>query len=114
MIDNQELTSKELDAHKGDDLRDKTQSLLIDAEFYISNYDLPETTNEAVRLIDRFVEQLTASQQKLDVAVEALEDIRAYALANEGDIDRAQTAAQMITTLKASTQAALNIIGNKS
>ena len=49
------------------------KQLLADAEFYIQKHTLPESTNEGFQLIDRFIDALREYEQRLYVAVEALE-----------------------------------------
>lgn len=70
-----------------------------------------EKSKELTAIIQRLldvVKEREATQQALDTAMRTLEDIRAYALANENDITNAQSAAQMVTTLKAITQSSIN------
>ena len=62
---------------------------------------------EMANLIKDVSKQLTTTQQALDTAVEALKDIRVYALAMEQDGKFTATREQMITRIKSLTQMAL-------
>ena len=97
MTDNQELTSKELDAHKGDDLNNKLLPCPFCGCDNIESIHRPQqyskwqytcqcgscgaestfeaTKDAAITMWNRRIpsKQLTQTQQKLDVAVEALE-----------------------------------------
>lgn len=79
MVDTQE--SKSLDAQKGGDLNDKFNKYLAYKHRWESEaIDFPDIAkfmneNELLSLAEEQAKQLTQTQQALDVAVKALEDV---------------------------------------
>jgi lysine/ornithine N-monooxygenase len=84
MLDNQESPSNSLDAHKGDDLKERVERVLRIINPFpeeVSNLDNRSYTvgymRELASIIKEQFKQLTTTQQALDRAVEALNAIYA-------------------------------------